>query len=126
MTGIVRFVGRVILAALALAFTLWLMVLAGLTLDLALLWQAFLPAVTFSLLFGLRVRWWESEEGRHLLVLTVLLTLLIARSVSLRIDAAPEVPASWYLRALVFVIALLLWQRLWLLVKYQWLNRDDR
>lgn len=96
------------------------------TLDLALLLFAFLPSSAFCLLYGFRAAWWRSVEGQHLLALTVALTLLIGRSVVLRWGIEDAPPASWFLRVLVFAIGVLLWQRLWLLVKYQWLNREDR
>lgn len=91
------------------------------TLDLALLIHAGIPAVAFTVVYGVFFPWHKDPAGQHLFFFTAAFSLLILRSVLLRATAGGNVePASWYLRGLVYVIGLLLWQRLWLIVQAQW------
>ena len=87
--------------------------------DLAILWLTFLPALGFTTYYGLMTRWWRYQEGTNVLLLGLFLTLLTSRSLLLRYDAEVEPPASWYLRVIVLGIAAVMWWRWWLLLRAQ-------
>ena len=92
--------------------------------DLAvpLLTVAGLPCLLFAALYLRGTAWRHmTREGRHLVAFTLALGALIVRALILR-TSGPFPYHEWVATALMAVIAGLLWQRLYLLIRAQ---RED-
>jgi hypothetical protein len=89
-----------------------------------LIWWAAIVG-TASVVVHARVRWWDSEMGRHLMVYMTVIAAVLVLSVIRTV-----VGDSWWfqlLRTIVFIgVPFAMTQRLWLQIKAQRLDREER
>lgn len=92
-----------------------------------LLFISALIATAFVLLYAVSARWWQSEEGRHLMSFNAVISAVLWLSViRVWVPIPPDTPWFAVLRLVVFgLVPIVLGWRLYLLVKVQILRRDN-